>query len=70
MGAPFTPPPVAGVQLSRGYRPLYHGGARCPGCNSSNWHIGRSSAECARCGTALPLAPAPLKTSLAQEEGA
>lgn len=27
---------------------------RCPGCNRSNWYIGRMSAECAFCGTALP----------------
>lgn len=40
-----------------GYQPLYHGpGERCPGCHSQHWHIGRMSAECARCGTALPLA--------------
>ena len=41
----------------RGYQPLYHGpGERCPGCDGKHWHIGRMSAECAMCGTALPLA--------------
>lgn len=27
----------------------------CPGCGRTHWHIGRSTAECAFCGTALPL---------------
>lgn len=40
-----------------GYMPLYHSGEvnRCPGCFRSQWLIGRSSAECAFCGSALPL---------------
>lgn len=41
----------------RGYRPVHSSGCRCPGCGLSNWHIGRVSAECAGCGTALPLSP-------------
>ena len=42
----------------RGYQPLYHMdiGNRCPGCGKSHWHVGRISAECAYCETALPLA--------------
>ena len=28
---------------------------RCPGCGRQNWHIGRMSAECAFCNTAVPL---------------
>jgi uncharacterized protein (DUF983 family) len=28
----------------------------CPGCNGRNFHIGRKLAECARCGTAMPIA--------------
>ena len=28
----------------------------CPGCGRSNWHIGRVTAECGFCGTAVPLA--------------
>ena len=28
----------------------------CPGCGRSNWIVGRSTAECAFCHTALPLA--------------
>jgi len=26
----------------------------CPGCGQSQWHIGRSSAQCAFCATAMP----------------
>lgn len=26
----------------------------CPGCGNSNWHVGRISAQCAFCDTALP----------------
>lgn len=29
---------------------------RCPGCGRTHWLIGRASAECAFCATALPLA--------------
>ena len=41
----------------RGYHVVYREGEanRCPGCGRSHWHIGRLSAECAFCGTALPL---------------
>lgn len=40
-----------------GYLPLYHAGEvnRCPGCFRCQWLIGRSTAECAFCGTAIPL---------------
>lgn len=41
----------------RGYQPLYHPGDHCPACGGANWIVGRSSAECAVCTTALPLAP-------------
>src|SRR3954469_21914090 len=30
----------------------------CPGCGRSHWYIGRISAECGFCGTAVPLAEA------------
>lgn len=30
----------------------------CPGCGRSQWYIGRVSAECGFCGTAVPLAEA------------
>lgn len=45
------------LQPARGYRPAYAAGAACPGCGHRGWHVGRASAECARCATALPLAP-------------
>jgi hypothetical protein len=41
----------------RGYHVAYREGEvnRCPGCGRSHWHVGRLSAECAFCATALPL---------------
>lgn len=40
-----------------GFRPLYHRNSvnHCPGCGQAQWYVGRISAECAFCGTALPL---------------
>lgn len=42
---------------SLGFRPLYREGEvnRCPGCGRSQWLVGRASAECAFCATALEL---------------
>ena len=42
----------------RGFNPIYHPGEvnRCPGCGRSHWYIGRLSAECGFCGTAIGLA--------------
>ena len=42
----------------RGYHAVYRQGQvnHCPGCGRSHWHVGRVSAECAFCGTALPFA--------------
>lgn len=42
----------------------YHIGERnhCPGCGRSQWIIGRSTAECAFCSTALPLADSATRT--------
>jgi hypothetical protein len=44
--------------LSRAIIPLYHQDTvnHCPSCGHKHWHIGRSTAECAFCETALPLA--------------
>lgn len=41
-----------------GYRVMYYQGEHnhCPGCGHSNWHIGRTSAQCAFCDTTLLLA--------------
>ena len=42
---------------NRGFRPMYHTDAvnYCPGCGHVQWYVGRISAECAFCATALPL---------------
>lgn len=42
---------------ARGYHLVYRYGEAnaCPGCGRSHWYIGRMSAECGFCGTALPL---------------
>ena len=39
------------------YRPVYREGESnpCPGCGRAQWLVGRFSAECAFCRTALPL---------------
>lgn len=52
---------VRSCNAERGYAVHYHAGEpnRCPGCGRSNWLVGRFSAECAFCATALPLAPIP-----------
>ncbi len=44
----------------RGYIIVYRDNEvnHCPGCGRTHWHIGRVSAECAFCATALPLAEA------------
>ena len=44
----------------RGYHAVYreHAVNHCPGCGRTHWIIGRVSAECAFCATALPLAEA------------
>lgn len=41
----------------RGYHAVYREGVvnHCPGCGRTHWIIGRQSAECAFCSTALPL---------------
>lgn len=41
----------------RGYHIAYRENEvnHCPGCGRSHWYIGRLSAECGFCGTALPL---------------
>lgn len=41
-----------------GFRPAYRDDVvnHCPGCGRSNWLVGRVTAECAFCSTALPLA--------------
>lgn len=42
---------------ARGYHVMFRNGAQnvCPGCGGSHWHVGRVTAECAHCLTALPI---------------
>lgn len=44
-------------QTPRGYTILYRPEVTnyCPGCTKTNWYVGRQVAECAFCGTVLPL---------------
>ena len=48
----------------RGYHAVYreHEVNHCPGCGRTHWIIGRVSAECAFCTTALPLAEASMRS--------
>lgn len=43
-------------QAQTGYRVAYHPHEtnHCPGCGNSQWIVGRMTAECAFCATALP----------------
>jgi hypothetical protein len=43
--------PMTGYRLV--YRPRENN--HCPGCGQTHWIVGRSTAECAFCATALPL---------------
>lgn len=44
--------------IQRGYQVLFRANEsnHCPGCGRAQWYVGRVTAECAFCGTALPLA--------------
>ena len=44
----------------RGYHAVYRlqETNHCPGCGRTHWYVGRISAECCFCGTALPFAGA------------
>lgn len=46
--------------MTRGYSLVYREDVvnHCPGCGRSHWYVGRFSAECGFCATALPLAEA------------
>ena len=41
-----------GYRLSFRFDQITH----CPGCTHTHWLVGRSLAECALCGTAVPIA--------------
>ena len=53
-------PSFAASLAQRGHHIVYQVNAQnhCPGCGRSQWYIGRISAECGFCGTAVPLAEA------------
>lgn len=58
--------PVLTQSAPRGYALVYHsaGVNHCPGCGQSQWYVGRSTAQCAFCETALPLERSFLRTGL------
>lgn len=55
-----APASFAAGLARRGHHIVYRANAEnhCPGCGRSHWYIGRISAECGFCGTAVPLAEA------------
>jgi hypothetical protein len=54
---------------ARGHHTIYREGEVnfCPGCGRTQWHIGRVSAECAFCSTAMPLEASLFKLDAALE---
>ena len=56
-------PSNAWKPYERGYHAVYreHEINHCPGCGRTHWLVGRGSAECAFCSTALPLAEASMR---------
>jgi hypothetical protein len=46
-----------GTAPLKGFQIVYHAGEsnHCPGCDRQHWLVGRITAECSFCGTALPL---------------
>ncbi|PHP19539.1 hypothetical protein CG471_11815 [Sphingobium sp. IP1] len=55
MRAPRTD--YAAFAAGRGHVVLYRPGQpnHCPGCGASQWLVGRATAECGRCATAIPI---------------
>ncbi|HUQ13507.1 MAG TPA: hypothetical protein VM055_04450 [Novosphingobium sp.] len=61
--SPIVPGKSYRLDLSaRGYQVLFHIDEtnHCPGCGRSQWLVGRVTAECVFCSTALPLAESEL----------
>ena len=56
---------------SRGYCVVYRENEvnHCPGCGRTHWYVGRVSAECGFCATALPLAEASSRGSGTHQRG-
>jgi hypothetical protein len=55
-----TKPRAAYMPDARGYSVVYRENEvnHCPGCGRTHWYVGRLSAECGFCQTALPLSSA------------
>jgi hypothetical protein len=55
---------------ARGYHVIYreHEINHCPGCGRSHWIIGRLTAECCFCSTALPFAAPRFANALGASE--
>jgi len=65
----------ASILGRRGHHVVYRADEtnRCPGCGRSNWYIGRTTAECGFCGTAITLAEvniAPTRTRVSGDRPA
>lgn len=60
----FADPRKSHDLSGRGYHAVYREQQvnHCPGCGRTHWIIGRMSAECAFCTTALPLAEASMRS--------
>lgn len=60
-------PSFAAALAKRGHHIVYRANEanHCPGCGRSHWYIGRMSAECGFCGTAVPLAETARQESVA-----
>lgn len=58
MGAERTRLMIDSNLKERGYGLLFRSQVTnsCPGCGRSQWLVGRTTAECAFCATALPIA--------------
>jgi hypothetical protein len=57
---------------NRGYSVVYRENEtnHCPGCGRTHWYVGRVSAECGFCSTALPLAAATARGRTLLDEAA
>ena len=51
---------------NRGYAIVYREDQPnfCPGCGRSHWYIGRLTAECAYCGTAVPMQDTSIQSAI------
>lgn len=57
-GRPVPARPHAALAIAPHYALTYHSDTLnyCPSCSGTHWLIGRMTAQCAHCETALPLA--------------